>query len=89
MMALLLSLRYGLSRGNRWGTRWSGPCIYDPGFGAIGYGAVVVLRRFVPELLRVLGTTAAATEDGIDAVVAAPEERADEGQRREPEDRGE
>lgn len=79
LTALVLSFVTGMASGNSLGYALFKSSIITLVFGAIGYGAVVVLRRFVPELIEILGP-AAAPEDGTDAVVSAPGEGTDEGQ---------
>jgi hypothetical protein len=79
LTALVLSFITGVASGNSLGYALFKSFIITLVFCAIGYGAVVVLRRFVPELIEVLGTQA-PQEDGIGAGLPSAEERPDEGQ---------
>lgn len=72
IIALVLSFITGIAAGNSLGYALFKSFIITLVFGAIGYGAVVVLRRFVPELIEILGP-APAQDDGTEAVLPSAE----------------
>ncbi|MBP7584164.1 MAG: hypothetical protein KBA61_09040 [Spirochaetes bacterium] len=94
LAALVLSLITGIAAGNNLANALVTSVILTLVFAAIGYGAVVVLRRFVPELIEALGNASrgagefedvsvaqeagAAAERAVDAGQELPERKSDE-----------
>ena len=92
--ALVLSFVTGIAAGNKLASALVTSVILALVFAAIGYGAVVVLRRFVPEIIEALGSAArgsgefddlsvapeagAAAERAVDAGQEIPERKSDE-----------
>lgn len=83
--ALVLSFVTGIASGNNLANALVTSVILTLVFAAIGYGAVVVLRRFVPEIIEALGGASRGTGEFDDVRVspeesAAAERSAEEGQ---------
>lgn len=73
VIALVLSFITGIAAGNNLANAFITSIVISLVFAAIGYGAVVVLRRFVPELIESLGIDSPGAKDFEDVQVPSEE----------------